>query len=409
MNLSAKILSVFLLFFLIFNPKISFLYEGIVFSGVISTFIILINQKARVYFKNIIRFNYFRNIILFLIFIIIVSMLISLIHGTGDYSILKTILHQIIAAISVVLVMSTILSFTNDIRIFYHLIFYVFLVQSISILIAFIVPWYHDFVVSFSGYEGDILDYRGGIRTYAISSTKFFGLGATYGLIYILAIDLLFRFGWPKRFVFVFFFLVVGTLFIARTGLVGLLFALVYLILRPSRFSKKVKGLMKIFVGFILITGLVYILLPSNIKQKVETNLFAFAFEMFMNDDELRTTSTDTLIDMYDVDIDMNTYLWGDGRYESVIGEGYYKGVDAGYLRNIFFGGVPFFIILFFYQSYMIYNPLKKNKQDKFLFYTLIFYTLILHFKGDPLGVLIIYQIVLLLYFIPIKLIDNLD
>ncbi|WP_370398268.1 hypothetical protein [Tenacibaculum dicentrarchi] len=397
-----KIVLALIFFLLIFSPPIPVFYSGAILSCLISMTLLFFKGKLNILFKIISQKNI---LFIFLLLFIIISVTIGVgaFHGTYDTSIVKTFINQGISIFSLFAVLSYALSITTDLEEIHKLIFYTFTLQSISILCAMAIPAYHDFVISVSGFSDHMLHYKGGIRTYSLASSNFFGLGATYGLIYILFLDSLFRYKWFNvKWFFVFILLVIGTFFTARTGFVGLALGLIMvLFVYTKKVLNPVLVLKIIGLFFLVITG-VYTFLPEEIQLLITDRIIPYAFELFLQEDgSVSSSSTNTLMDMWDIRISLITFLFGDGWYITATGD-YYRHTDVGYLRNILFGGIGYFLLLFLYQVYLI-KFLFRIKGYKILFCTILTYTLILQLKGETIGFLIMFQILLLLYVLSIR------
>jgi hypothetical protein len=90
------------------------------------------------------------------------------------------------------------------------------------------------------------------------------------------------------------------------------------------------------------------------------------------------------------------TLLWGHGIEDLWAIGNLYSFTDAGYMRSIIFGGVPFLICLVTYQFLYFLLPLrvaasrgreKENRMDVYCFLFLFAYILILHIKDNALGI----------------------
>lgn len=364
--------------------------------------LLLFKRKNKSIFLKI-NDKYTKSIFILLFVILAISIAIPTFHGTYDYLIVKTFVNQGISIFSLLIVLTYTFSVTTNLEEIHKLIFYTFALQSISILCAMASPAYHDFVISVSGFSEKMLRFRGGIRTYSLAGSKYFALGATYGLIYILFLDSLFRYKWFNlKFFFIFILLVIGTFFTARTGFVGLALGLIMALFVYTR--KMISPIFITKIGllfFCLFTG-VYMLLSEEIQVLINNRIIPYAFDLFLQENgKIESSSTNVLINMWDIPMDSIRLLFGDGWYTGKHGS-YYLRTDVGYLRNILFGGFGYFLLLFLYQTYLL-KFLFRIKGYKILFLTVLSYTLILHMKGETVGFLIIFQIVLLLYIFSIK------
>jgi hypothetical protein len=111
-----------------------------------------------------------------------------------------------------------------------------------------------------------------------------------------------------------------------------------------------------------------------------------------MENKELTTTSTVILNNMY-FPISNTTFIFGDGKYVNQDGS-YYMHTDAGYMRNTLFYGFMGVLFMVIGQLYLFKKPfliIKKslrtggiyNLKHFFLFFSLFFYMLVLHYKGE--------------------------
>ena len=84
---------------------------------------------------------------------------------------------------------------------------------------------------------------------------------------------------------------------------------------------------------------------------------------------------------------DISTFIFGDGRYTDSSGTGYYKGVDIGYYRRIFYGGVVgLFLMLYYHLKVLVFsNRCFKTSDIKWMMYALFACYLLILVKGDAL------------------------
>lgn len=151
-----------------------------------------------------------------------------------------------------------------------------------------------------------------------------------------------------------FIILVVGS-FISRTTMVGAVLgglSLLLLFIRSSENKLRTVRYILFYTIAILICVIPVITYLYNTNQNFHDG-FRFAFEGFFNYFEYgvwRTNSTDTLKAMYVFPDTIKTWILGDGYFADpirsdpyYIGESlsaFYKGVDVGYLRFIYYFGV---------------------------------------------------------------------
>lgn len=159
------------------------------------------------------------------------------------------------------------------------------------------------------------------------------------------------------------FVLIVGSA-ISRTTIIGAVLAVAYWLysFMTGELAIKKSVFWKCGLTIIVLSGLIIIYLYNN--SQAFYNNFRFAFEAFFNwaeSGELRTNSTDILKDMYRFPDTVKTWIIGDGYFADphrtdpyftgISYSAFYMGIDAGYLRFIYYFGViglATFIIYFF-------------------------------------------------------------
>lgn len=177
-----------------------------------------------------------------------------------------------------------------------------------------------------------------------------FFTGGIWSAIGLLFLTYLYMEKRIKTIFFVVFYLLIFTtgLFVARTTITGLV-GLIMLIM-PLR-----KNLLAIFKYAIL--GIIFVFFFENIMAllKGSNDGVGYAFQLFDNiaGGNIETSSSNRTIEMWKtLPTNMSTWIVGDAQYEDAINGGYYKHIDVGFLRIIFYGGI---IGLIFYLGYIFY------------------------------------------------------
>jgi hypothetical protein len=114
-----------------------------------------------------------------------------------------------------------------------------------------------------------------------------------------------------------------------------------------------------------------------------------FGFEVFYNyfsGNGVKSASTDELYTMFIWPEQLKTYIIGDGLFASPTNPiEFYKGTDIGYLRLIYYFGIPGLIIFLIIQFLLVLRIAYKNKVHKHIFRFFIiqcFFMLVLNIKG---------------------------
>ena len=190
-----------------------------------------------------------------------------------------------------------------------------------------------------------------------------------------------------------FMFIASFGMMMSRTTVIGATLATAFLVLpiskkNPShhrfRHQRGIFWLSIVVVPMALVVP-VLVFAPKFVAE-IEPAL-QFGFELFVNYSErgqLESKSTSQLLDMYANDFNLPMVI-GDGHYvDPQDPEEYYKSVDIGYIRLIYYFGIPGLIIYFLFQYQSIQMSaahLGRTESRKFLAVCMML-VLILSFKG---------------------------
>ncbi|MFB1078182.1 hypothetical protein [Photobacterium damselae] len=301
--------------------------------------------------------NYFDKRILFAICVLIFySLFIVLINQTFDFTYLKNIFSQILQLFFIVLTCSLLLNESKYIAFnIERLIVYVFVIQSVIQILAFIFPWVASIV--HLTYTEDKLsrlyDAYGGIRGVALTGSPGWGISIGYALVFLL---------YTKEYVInnklsfsavlIAGLLILGAFFTGRSAFIGVIFGFIYFLLSRDLLVNKIKKIFKfiVIISFLLIVS--YFMFPTVVNDFVD-KVFPFVFEFYyrlQDGGAASTKSTDILINMWKLNVTDYQLLLGTGWFTDPMTGDYFYGSDVGYLRNLLFGGVIWYFILIYYQ-----------------------------------------------------------
>ena len=405
-----RITNIFLLFCLVFGFKLPIL-NSTYLAGFIAFLIIIITPGRFKVLLNFISKKYVLSLILLTFLIVVVNILIAFFHGSYDFSIAKQMIGNLPVLVCSIFVFVVIFPTMTREKDIIKIIIDIFVIQSMVIISAFLFPSILEIVEMFQ-YSNSIIGAGNRsnniFRGFSISGDLFFGLSACYGFVFIFLSKYLLN---EKKInflhVLLLLLIIAANVFIARTGFIGLFFALLLGVFYKSSMSKFKKAKKIVFlISLILLTS--WSLAPNRYKEIILNNVLPFAFEFlysYSNKNQLETSSSNHLLEMYDVQISTKTFLFGDGLFTDSSGH-YYRKTDSGYLRQILFGGIFYLGFMIFYQLKIFsYSNVKKrlNKTEKYnlnLFVCFLFiYLLILHIKGLTIGYMRIILIVSWCYF----------
>jgi len=250
----------------------------------------------------------------------------------------------------------------------------IFFVNGVICLVAGSIPEALGVVYLFknSVNEFEFIPYRNAF----LAGSGYFGIASVYAVIILLCAHKLVKDGLSLNFAIKFMVILVAGILAGRTAFVGIAISFVYIMSQSVKYT----GL-----GVLLVATLVAIVLSIDTLSVYSGWMFEFISFDGHSVTLSRTSSTDQLGQMYFMPTNDITWLWGDGRY--VDGDAYYMHTDAGYMRNLFFGGLPFVIAVIVYACLFAF----KSKSFFFAFFILPL-VFALHYKGvfilnNPAGV----------------------
>ena len=233
----------------------------------------------------------------------------------------------------------------------------------------------------------------------------YFGAGAIYGLGLIAIMPFMLKAKNKQqliKLILLYVYIFIVGIFFARTAMIGCVFSIVYLIfcILIPKMCNKVFLVFRQFIIYLTVFGiaLVFIYTSSPKLQEDYGDIIDFGFEAFINlveNGELSTASSDGLTE-YHLSIwpqNQKTYYIGDMRWTK--GDSYYGDSDVGYVRLLFYFGVPgvMLFLLYQYSIVRISGLIFKERILSFFFFTVFFYALILLIKGyiDVASLIFIY------------------
>lgn len=192
--------------------------------------------------------------------------------------------------------------------------------------------------------------------------------------------------GQALLYIFIFVFMSLTGMFIARTTLIGLLLSFGFIFspflkisFRKLFYMPQIRNRLLLIIFFLII-----ILIPIfyiGINELIQSNAFVHAFELFLSSNG-ESSSTNEMMKMYIFPKELKTWFIGDAQFMD--GTGYYMGTDIGYLRLIYYYGI-FGACLFLGQQFYCIYLVRKLCSDVViskLFCFLGLFILIINFKG---------------------------
>jgi len=334
--------------------------------------------------------------------IVLLSCLTMIINMTSDWFFVRQVIVNILTFCSVFCIIKTFKSAYRNIS-FYHIANWfviVVLIQMFITLFMFMDSSFRDLLTDIQRVDlliadrlGVIID--GGIRFVGFGSF-FFGAGVTNGFSLIL-ISLLFKkkTGIFSSLFYIFCFIVIMSVgsIMSRTTLVGGAIALVVLLCPPKNIQSlydiviNKKKLMTTLGSLIAVVMALVILIPEEMRLDF-TYSIEYGFEMFVNFVDgygFMTDSTNELLASFVFPNRIRTYFIGDGYFAhpyAVNEIRYYMDIDTGYLRLLFYFGLPGLFLFMLFQITPILYAKKCDPNNRRYFYSILLYIVILNIKG---------------------------
>ena len=212
--------------------------------------------------------------------------------------------------------------------------------------------------------------------------THFFTSGTVHAFILIM-IAVYFikqKVSYLKSVVMMFSFIFIAAVgaIMARTTLVGVLFAIVIVLLMRKGKKFFIFGLVSSSIIMYILSTLYLDLIGDSMDV-----LFGFGFETFVNYQKtgsISTSSTVDMLNMYKFPTTWETWLFGDAQYEA--GRGYYMNTDIGYCRLIFYFGIIGFIAYMYFEYYILKKIFPPQKYGNVIWSVLLCFVLVINGKG---------------------------
>ena len=261
-------------------------------------------------------------------------------------------------------------------------------------LASFFSPNISSFLTNIQKYNDISVDAMARTEGYRLISigAQFFSAAIINGFVLII-IGLRFRYcadtvKTKVLYLIAFVFITAVGMMMARATLVGALLGLFLILwgIVPRKYQKG-KSLLAVFC-VVIIAVLFYHSFKTNEAIKDFEDLTTFGFEMFINyknGEGFTAHSNNRLLDMYNsIPSDIQTWLIGDGRWME--GDHYYKRVDTGYLRGLWYFGIVGLVCLFwyYYQSlkYLVYKTRVFYRKGLIPLLLFLLYVVVLNLKG---------------------------
>lgn len=332
------------------------------------------------------------------------GMLITFINDTSDYSFIGVALHLILN-LEIGIMLASLFKIKNiDIM---NVVVDIFFAQSLIQILSFVSP---DFMAVTDIFRGDntilLRDSQyAGFRGLAIAGSGFFGLGSTYGIVFIL---LGFYWNdWNKKLYLKILYvvcLIFGAITAARISLLGI-FLFFWVVIKKEFVNIRdfklnlIKGVFSLLSMLVLIF-FVFLLWGDKIEDTLYQSVYIeqiFQIISQKSGASLNSVgSLDVLFNRMYFTLDFSQIFLGDGLYTNWDGS-YYMSTDAGYMRNILYFGIWGEILLVLLQYVILKSSIEKYFGKKVL-WSVMSILMIFEIKGQIIGFLIMVESLFILF-----------
>lgn len=308
----------------------------------------------------------YRNIIRIIICIIIWDFITCLLNGNIEFHLTKVMIPLIGSLFGghLIYCFSKNRIKTTDTFLFW-IVLTIFLESVLTILMKLIPSVYSIFesILVFDFGNTGFLDIFEKARFFGIGNATFFGVLPSCTLGVITSAFLMKNSKSTHKImtnVIMYIVISVTSFFVARTSIIIVIISLFLILLYLSR-----QGLYNSLKLLLLLFGIVslsfmYMMSYVNANSELET----WAFDFLINQD-VETGSAGNVIRWWEeTKFDLSTFIIGDAQYVNPDGS-YYKRVDIGFFREIFYGGIIGLCLNLYLHGYILYQIyLRENSKD---------------------------------------------
>ncbi len=326
----------------------------------------------------------FKTILKFIVFFIIYDLVISFINGKSDYHIIKVMLPVVGSIFATELIITYQRKLNISIPQIFFLIICVILGESLIAAAMRLLP---DLFFALNNYL--VFDLGSEDRESVLDVTRVVGLGnAIYfgvlptcclGAVFCVYEMQYYRSALNKFFLFFSWLIISIVSFLSARWSLSVILVSVFYFFYCQRNQNIFKSIFTIcLASLVAYYGIIYTM--NNVDDQLQKWAFSFITDKSQDDGSL-----DLVIKWWlNTNVDGATLLFGDAQYVDPRG-GYYKHVDIGIFRQIFYGGLPFLFgnILIHFKTLKYINHYARDYYIKGLIYSLIIGYIFILGKGD--------------------------
>ncbi|MFD2168203.1 hypothetical protein ACFSJY_18245 [Thalassotalea euphylliae] len=405
----------FLLFASIYAFNLPIVGNSAYWSMALIWSLLLIFDGAATNFKLLLRQKFFYFPILVLTAALVSSIILPIVHNTSDFTMVKTWINNLLAYITIGILVSAFLTKKDDYESVFRILFIVFIIQVVIVWLMLAVAPLRDAIQSITKSAAAMarMETYGGARGLGFTSFVAFGFSVLMGLLALLMHYYFAVYKAQKHLpwkVILFYMAFIAGISAGRTSFAGLAMGFYFywiLLNRKQLFAGVGKS---IIYSLILVSPVIIYIMSNPALADIVDQYYRYAFQFiykYFYDGYVGKSSLDALESMY-FPLTNEQIFWGDGRYTSSVGN-YYMQTDAGYMRFILMLGLVPNIIIYAGFCWILLSYYIVNKEHVpaiggliLLIGTLSF---VYHYKGELIMYNVSYMKIIYFLFISISLI----
>jgi hypothetical protein len=245
-----------------------------------------------------------------------------------------------------------------------------------------VVPSVYSFVeiiLQFEVEDSSLLDSLIANRLIGIGNAAFFGVLVSCALGLMLSIYLI-----PKVSIFNRVILIVSWIIIFSVSFLTARYS-IFVAIISLMFYFSINSTFK-SMALISLCSLLCWVIYLYILDFADPGMIDWAFGAFVKNGGSSSNTVDVLIQWWTkTEIELKTFLIGDGRYVGLNGEGYYMNIDIGIFRQIFYGGLIGLFLNLRVHALILKKAYYRRREKDFKFFVifLFFCYIAILTKGD--------------------------
>lgn len=366
-----------LIFFIIFAfPLLPFLNSV----KIVSLYVIMLflfknsmRDNIRLFFKKFSRFFFIYY------FVFLYTFVITILFSAYDFSLTG----RVISSFFLYFISFTFFQYASQYIKVEKVVVYCFVIQSIIIILSMFSESIFSMLEPFRKVDAEKELSYGRLRGNAVCGYQFFGISTMYTFVitYLILHLKKIKYGVSSLIL-----LCIAGITSGRISILGIIIGFGILLFKKI-VDRKIGQVIWISLSITIVIVISVFLLykyvdyiSDPLMYNVVTHYLIDPINSIVYDGSFESSSTNTLMEMYDKNDIKQYFLWGSGQFQLENG-GYFGGVDIGYYRMLGYYGVLGFLLITYTFYYLIYRT--HSNLDIYTKHAFFICFIALNFKGD--------------------------